>query len=71
MCTAMTSDLSNDLEQFGHLRMRFWIRASTHPLQNRWPHVLSAVFLKLTLQMLQRASRCVNVSECYDDIACK
>lgn len=52
----MTSILSNEREHVGHLRMRLLMRSSMHWLQNRWPQVFRAVFLKLLRQMVQSAN---------------
>lgn len=53
--TCMWSFAPKDLLQFGHFRDRDVRRSSTHSLQNTWPHVLIAVFLKLTRQTVQMA----------------
>lgn len=51
----MWSFAPKDLLQFGHFRDRDVRLSSTHSLQNTWPHVLIAVFLKLTRQTVQMA----------------
>lgn len=53
--TCMWSFAPKDLLQFGHFRDRDVRLSSTHSLQNTWPHVLIAVFLKLTRQTVQMA----------------
>lgn len=53
--TCMWSFAPKDLLQFGHFRDLDVRRSSTHSLQNTWPHVLIAVFLKLTRQTVQMA----------------
>ena len=52
----MWSFCPNALLQFGHFLDREVRRSSTHSLQKTWPHVLMAVFLKLTRQTVQIAS---------------
>ena len=56
--TCMWSLVPNGLLQFGHFRMREARRSSTHSLQKTCPHVLMAVFLKLTRQTVQMARVC-------------
>lgn len=52
----MWSLLPKDLPQLGHLRERDVRRSSTQSLQNTWPHVLIAVFLKLRRHTVHSAS---------------
>lgn len=53
--TCIWSFAPKDLLQFGHFRDRDVRLSSTHSLQNTWPHVLIAVFLKFTRQTVQMA----------------
>lgn len=55
ICAIMTSILSKDLAQLGHLRMRLAMRSSTQLLQKRWPQVFKMVFLKSFRHMVQSA----------------